>query len=149
MGRNRALALFTIGSAVVSIGLAVPFVRSFGLTGAALAVLIATSGESLGVAVPYSMRITGADPRTLLHSSIIPAFLPAIPSLAVLFALRELLQPESLVTVLGVASIGGATYAAVYLALDATAAEREPLRALAVRADRSLRRRSSTDDVAA
>jgi O-antigen/teichoic acid export membrane protein len=149
MGRNRALALFTIGSAVMSICLAVLLVGSIGLTGAALAVLVATASESLGVAIPYSMRITGIDAGTLVRSSIIPAFLPAIPSLAVLYALRELLQPDSLVTVLGVASIGGAVYAVAYLALDATAAEREPLRALAAHAGRSLRRRSSSDDVAA
>jgi O-antigen/teichoic acid export membrane protein len=139
MGRNRVLALFTLGSAVLSIGLAVPLVESFGLTGGAIAVLIATAGESLGLAIPYSMRITGVGVGPLVRSSLIPAFVPAIPALPVLYGLRELLQPGSLPAVAGVGLIGAGVYAAVYLSLAATASEREPLQAFAARATRRLR----------
>jgi O-antigen/teichoic acid export membrane protein len=139
MGRNRMLALFTLGSAVLSIGLAVPLIDSFGLTGGAVAVLIATASESLGLAVPYSMRITGVRVGPLVRSSLVPAFVPAIPALPVLYGLREFLRPGSLPAVAAIGVVGAGVYAAVYLALDATASEREPLQALAARAIRRLR----------
>jgi O-antigen/teichoic acid export membrane protein len=145
MGRNRMLAVFTAGSALVSIGLAVPLIDSFGLTGAAIAVLVATVGESLGLAIPYSMRITGVGVGPLVRWSLVPGFLPAIPALAVLYGLREVLHPGSLPTVTAVGFVGAAVYAAVYLALDATAAEREPLLAFARHAARSLRTRRTDD----
>jgi O-antigen/teichoic acid export membrane protein len=143
MGRNRTLALFSLGSALLSIGLAVPLVESFGLTGGATAVLVATAGESLGLAIPYSMRITGVGVGPIVRSSLIPAFVPAIPALPVLYALRELLQPRSLPAVGGIGVIGAGVYAAVYLALDATASEREPLQAFVAQATRRLRRQGS------
>jgi O-antigen/teichoic acid export membrane protein len=141
MGRNRMLAIFTVGSAVLSIGLAVPLVDMFGLTGAAAAVLVATAGESLGFAVPYAMRVTGMAAGQLLRASLLPAFVPAIPALAVLYGLRELLRPESLLMIAGVGAVGAAVYAAVYLImLDPTAPEREPLQAVVARGAARLRR---------
>jgi O-antigen/teichoic acid export membrane protein len=143
MGRNRANALFTFASATLSIALAVPLTESFGLTGAAFAVLLATATGSLLLGLPYAMRITGMDSGLLVRSSLFPAFVPAIPALAVLYGLREILQPESLPTVIGVAIAGAAVYATVYLNLAATASEGEPLRAFATRAvGRLLKRRS-------
>jgi O-antigen/teichoic acid export membrane protein len=139
MGRNRVLALFTLGSAVLSIGLSVPLIQSFGLTGGAIAVLVATAGESLGLAIPYSMRITGVGVGPLVRAALVPAFVPAIPTLPFLYALRELLQPGSLPAVAGIGLIGACVYAAVYLLLPATAPEREPLQTFAARATRRLR----------
>jgi O-antigen/teichoic acid export membrane protein len=145
MGRNRMLAVFSAGSAVVSIGLAVPLIDSFGLIGAAIAVLVATVAESLGLAIPYSMRITGVGAGPFVRSSLVPAFVPALPALLLLYGLRELLQPASLAAVAGVGSIGACVYAAVYLSLDATASEREPLQTFAARATRRVRSQRPAD----
>jgi hypothetical protein len=134
------LAVFTVGSAVLSVGLAVPLVNRFGLTGAAAAVLVATTAESLGFAVPYSMRITGMAAGPLVRASLLPAFVPAIPALAALYGLRELLRPESLLMIAAVGVVGAAVYAAVYLTLGATAPEREPLQAVVARGAARLRR---------
>ena len=76
----------------------------------------------------------------LVRASLLPAFVPAIPALAVLYGLRELLQPESLIMIAGVGAVGAAVYAAVYLTLPATAPEREPLRAVVARGAVRLRR---------
>jgi hypothetical protein len=58
----------------------------------------------------------------------------------VLYGLRELLEPESILMIAGVGVVGAAVYAAVYLSLDATAPEREPLQAVVARGAGRLRR---------
>jgi O-antigen/teichoic acid export membrane protein len=130
MGRNRMLALFTASSALLSIGLSVALIGPLGLTGAALGVLIGTAAETFGLAVPYALRVTDARLRSFAASGVLPAVVPALPSLALLLFLREEVDPASLVAIAGVALLGAATYAACYLSLPWTGLEREPVRAL-------------------
>jgi len=133
IGRNRMLALFTASSALLSIGLTIALIGPLGLTGAALGVLIGTAAETFGLAVPYSLRVTGAPFRRFVASAVAPAMVPAVPALALLLFLREAFDPASFVAIAGVALIGAAAYAACYLSLPWTRPEREPVRALVSR----------------
>jgi O-antigen/teichoic acid export membrane protein len=127
MGRNAVLAVFTATSALLSIGLAVALIHPLGVTGAALAVLIGTTLESVGLALPYSMRVIGTRARPLVVDAVLPALAPAVLSLAVLYVTREALQPTSFLAIGAIGFLGAAVYAIAYLSLPSTASEREPL----------------------
>jgi O-antigen/teichoic acid export membrane protein len=127
MARNRALAVFTASSAVLSIGLAFALIHPLGTTGAALGVLIGTTVETLGLALPYAMRVTGLRARSLVTAALLPALAPALPALGILYVAREAVQPASFASIGAVGLLGAAVYAITYLSLPSTASEREPL----------------------
>ena len=127
MGRNATLAVLTATSALLTIGLAIVLIHPLGVTGAALAVLIGTAVESLGFALPYTMRVIGVRARSLAVDAVLPALAPAVPALAVLYLTREAVQPASFLAIGAVGLLGSAVYAVCYLSLPTTASEREPL----------------------
>jgi membrane protein EpsK len=130
MGRNRALAVFTAGSAMASVGLSIALVHPFGLRGAALGVLIGTAAEAICLELPYAVRITGVPTRSLIARGLLPSLLPAAPALGILYLVREAIQPASLAAIGGVGLLGAAVYAACYLSLPVTSAERELVKAV-------------------
>jgi hypothetical protein len=78
------------------------------------------------------MREIGVGLKEALSDMILPALLPALPMSAVLYALREVLRPDHLLSILLVAGIGLLVYLAGYLSMRATTMEREFGRELAV-----------------
>jgi O-antigen/teichoic acid export membrane protein len=128
---HRPLALFVGGSALLNLGLSVALVGSMGVTGVALATLIATGLQAF-VVTPFAMRRYDVPLTTLASEALMPGLLPAVPAVLTLFALRAVLDPSSLVAVLAVGAIGGLVYAAGYLSFSASASERLALRRVAL-----------------
>jgi O-antigen/teichoic acid export membrane protein len=133
MGTNahRALAVFAAASALLNLAISVALVGSIGVTGVALATLIAAALEA-AVVVPFAMRHYKVPARTMLAEALAPGLLPAVPAVLALFGLRAALDPTSLVAVIGVGAIGGLVYAAGYLSFSASADERLALRRAAL-----------------
>ena len=133
MGTNahRPLAIFVGASALLNLGLSVALVGRMGVTGVALATLVATGLQAL-VVVPFAMRHFGVRARTMLSEALVPGLLPAVPAVLALFVLRAALAPSSLVAVVAVGAIGGLVYAAGYLSFSASADERLALRRVAL-----------------
>lgn len=125
IGRHRMLAVMALGSALGNLGLSLTLVRSLGLAGVALGTLIPTAIECLCFILPYVMRVNGISLRTVLTEVYLPALLPALPMSAVLYSFREIIRPDSLISIVVVGSVGLLVYAIGYMSFGAGQAERQ------------------------
>lgn len=125
MARHRRLALFSIGSGLLNLGLSLALVRPLGITGVALGTLIPTSLECLVFVMPYTMRVLEINGHRLIKQALLPALLPTIPMAIIIYVLQVALQPSSLLSIALVASIGLIVYVACYLIFGASAVERQ------------------------
>jgi|SRR5579859_1718872 len=130
MARHRPLAVIAIISALANLVLSVWLVHPLGVMGVALGTLIPTSFECVVLVMPYAMRQNRVGVRALLSEMLAPSLLPAGPMLAVLWALRQWLQPSSYLAigVIGLAGVG--VYGGLYLALSRGKPEQLLLRRL-------------------
>jgi O-antigen/teichoic acid export membrane protein len=134
MARHRPLALFAIGSALANLLLSIWLVHPLGVAGVALGTLIPTSIECVCFMTPYAMRQNAVSPRVFLSQILWPSLTPALPMLAVLYALRELLQPSSYPSIGLIGLAGVAVYGLLYLALSRGKPEQALLRRLVIQA---------------
>ncbi len=125
MGRHRLLALMTLGSALANLGLSLLLVRPLGLAGVALGTLIPTTIESVCFVLPYVMRVNGISIRTVLTEIYLPALLPVAPTVIVLYGLREIAQPVSLIAIAATGGLGLLVYLIGYVILGAGRVERQ------------------------
>jgi O-antigen/teichoic acid export membrane protein len=130
MARHRTLAGYAVSAALLNLGLSIALIEPLGVKGVALATLFALGLQS-ALFVARAARINGLPFRELLQRAILPALFPAIPMLAVLFGLRALVDPRSLLSIAFVGAAGGAVYLIVYLWLGASPSEREMAHRLA------------------
>jgi O-antigen/teichoic acid export membrane protein len=125
MGRHRILAVITLGSALVNLGLSLTLVHPFGLAGVALGTLIPATIENLGCVLPYAMRVNKVSLRLVLTEIYLPTLLPAVPMSAVLYGLRELFQPASYVSIAAIGGAGLLVYLLGYVLIGAGQTERQ------------------------
>ena len=125
IGRHRLLAIITLGAALANLGLSVALVRPFGLAGVAFGTLLPAFIESLFFVLPYVMRINQINLRTVLAEIYLPAFLPAVPMAIVLYGLREIVQPASLIAIALSGGLGLLVYVIGYMAIGAGRVERQ------------------------
>jgi O-antigen/teichoic acid export membrane protein len=137
--RHRTIAWFSAAGAVLNLGLSLVLVRHMGVTGVALGTLIANVCEC-AVMLPYGMRQHDVSLRVALRRMVVPAALPLLPALLVLFGLRELVDPDSLLEVLGISALAIAINAAAFIAIVGDGPERRALQRF-VAAARGRRRR--------
>ncbi len=133
MARHNILAVTSILNGIVNLGLSLVLVRYLGITGVALGTLVPTVIEGL-VIMPYSMRLLRVSWGTVLRDAWIPALVPTIPAVAVLYALQSAMQPDSWILLGVTAAVGGLVYAVVYFLFRATSREREMVWGLLSRA---------------
>jgi len=124
MARHRLLAISAITSGLVNLAISVALVKPLGLAGVALGTLIPTSLECLLFVIPYSMRVIGIDLRTALKEIFLPVIAPSVLMAIVLLALRYLVNPVGMISILVVGGLGFLVFAAVYLSLGASSQER-------------------------
>jgi O-antigen/teichoic acid export membrane protein len=125
MGRHRILALTSLGAAIVNLGLSLALVHRFGLIGVALGTLIPTAIENLCFVLPYAMRVNQVILRTILAKIYLPTLLPALPMAAVLYLLREIIHPDSFVSIVAIGGVGLLVYGIGYVMVGAGQAERD------------------------
>jgi O-antigen/teichoic acid export membrane protein len=130
MTRHRPLALMAIGSGVANLFLSIFLARRFGLAGVALGTLIPTAIEIPLFVMPYASRTIGVSARALLEEALLPVLFPAASLAIVLLLLQRAIEPTSLLVIATEATIGGATYLAVYFATGAQELEREMYRTI-------------------
>ncbi len=121
MARHRRLAVIAIGSALLNLGLSVLLVRPFGVTGIALGTLIPTSVECVCFVMPYAMRVIGVTVWAVLREIFIPTMTPIVPMAIVIYNLREILKPASLISIATIAGVGLILYVTIYLSVTVTA----------------------------
>ncbi len=128
MARHRPLAMMSVGSALANLGLSIALVHPLGLTGVALGTLIPTVFECLCLVLPYSMRVIGISAEEALKEIFLPAFGPAVPMAIVLYLVRQVVEPSSLIAMTVVAGSGLAVYVTAYLSFGASQVERQAYR---------------------
>lgn len=127
--RHRPLALIALLGAGLNLGLSIALIGSLGTTGVAVGTLVATIVEVALLSGSYITRTLALEWRSLLSAVFVPVLVPVLPSAAVAVALTRLLDPASLVSLLGICALAGAAYVGTYLSFGATASERVPRRA--------------------
>ena len=131
--RHKVLAITSILNGALNLALSLILVRSMGLVGVALGTLIPTALEA-AILTPYTVRQVNAGWGALLREAWAPALGPALPAVAVLYALQAALRPQSLFALGLIAAAGLAAYALVYFVFRATAGERELFQGFVMRA---------------
>jgi O-antigen/teichoic acid export membrane protein len=125
MARHRYLAIISIGSALVNLALSLLLVRPLGVTGVAIGTLIPTVIECFGLIMPYTLRTLRVSWREAISEIFVPTLAPLIPMAIVLYGLREVAAPASLVALMAVALVGLIVYAGGYLIFGARPFERQ------------------------
>jgi O-antigen/teichoic acid export membrane protein len=124
MARHHFNAVVAFITGVSNLGLSLLLVRPLGLTGVALGTLIPTTVFCLGFILPHVRRVVGVEWHRVFAEMLLPPLLPLVPSVIVLFVLREALDPGS-VLFLGVITASSLlTYLVGYLCLSVNAFER-------------------------
>jgi O-antigen/teichoic acid export membrane protein len=131
VARHRLLAIFAVASAALNLVLSVVLIGPFGVRGVAVATLVALTVQSLCF-LAYATHVNGVGVGELVREVCLPVLAPAGPMVAVLFGLRALVDPRSLVAVLLVGLAGGAVYLGLYLLLGASPAEKRMAQHLAL-----------------
>jgi O-antigen/teichoic acid export membrane protein len=133
--RVRLLALVALATGVANLGLSIVLARWLGLKGVALGTLLPTTIASLGVVLPYAMRTLGVGAGSVAKEIVLPAVLPAIPAILVLYLLRSF-TPMGFWPVAGCGLTGVIVYAVTYVCVGASKKEQETYRALVLDAIR-------------
>jgi O-antigen/teichoic acid export membrane protein len=130
--RVRLLALVAIATGVANLGLSIVLAQWLGLNGVALGTLVPTTIASLGVVLPYAMRTLGVGVGTVAKEIVLPAVLPAIPAILVLYLLRWSFAPMGFWPLAASGLAGVVVYAVFYVSVGASRQEQETYRAVAV-----------------
>jgi stage V sporulation protein B len=117
MARHRRLATAWVGAALANLALSLALIHVYGAIGVALGTLIPTTAVCAGFVLPHAMRTIGVGARDVLKEVFLPALVPAIPMMAVLYASQWLTEARSLLSLLCTVSIAGLVYVAGYLGL--------------------------------
>jgi len=132
MARHRPLALISVGTGLANLALSIALVPSLGLTGVALGTLFPTTVACLGVVLPYSMRVIGVSKAQVIKEIFLPALLPTIPTVIVLYVIQHAIEPSSLLSIMVVAGSGVLAYMVGYLSVGASEIELQTCRNFAL-----------------
>lgn len=124
-GHHRLVAIIALGTAIANLGLSLILVHPLGLAGVALGTLIPAMIESLCLVQPYIMRVNRIGLGIVFKEIYLPALLPAAPMAIVLYGLREIVQPASVIAIAAIGGIGLLVYVISYMTISAGQIERQ------------------------
>jgi O-antigen/teichoic acid export membrane protein len=128
IGRHRFTAIMALSSGIANLALSLILVRQLGLLGVALGTLIPTTIICLGFVLPYAIRVIGVTVGEMYRSVALPAIVPIIPAGLVIYFLRELFEPVTILPTLIIAAIGSLLYLVGYLNARSCEFERSLIR---------------------
>ncbi len=138
MVRHQPLAVIAISSGIINLGLSILLVQHLGVTGVALGTLIPTTIANLVFVAPYAMRTLGVNLGTVVREVLRPVLIPMLPTVIILFALRQIVQPSSLPVIALVAAAGLSVYVSIYYLAGADSVERQAYQNVALATVRSI-----------
>jgi O-antigen/teichoic acid export membrane protein len=124
MARHRLLAATSLGSGLANLVLSIALIHPLGLVGVALGTLIPAALECVGFVLPYTMRVIGVTTDEALKRIFLPALLPVLPMVLVLYSLQRAVELPSVFSLILITGVGLLVYGAGYLSVGASAAER-------------------------
>lgn len=129
INRHRIFAVTALVTGGVNLGLSLLLVERFGLIGVAWGTAIPAALELGFVIWPFAVKTLGLSRARLLREGLLPGLTAAVPSaLVVALVLRLIPDARVLLELLAAATLGGATFVAVYLAMPPSVPERALLR---------------------
>jgi O-antigen/teichoic acid export membrane protein len=123
ISRHQPLAFMALGNGVANLALSILLLPRLGLAGVALGTLIPFLVESL-IVLAYTLRVLDVSVGELIRRVMLPALLPALPTIMLEELLVSRLEPSSWPAVVVVAGLGMGVYAAGYLSFGACDVER-------------------------
>jgi hypothetical protein len=81
----------------------------------ALGTLIPTTFEFFFLVMPYTWRVLQIKLITAIKQIFLPALIPAVPMVILLFVLRQVLNPSSLVMIALIGGLAAIVYLGIYL----------------------------------
>jgi O-antigen/teichoic acid export membrane protein len=127
LAEHRPIAIAQLLGGLGNIALSILLVGPMGLMGVALGTLIPTIGVSCGV-IPFVMRRLGVSFRQAMVEVWLPVLLPALPAGVLIHVIGASRFAGGIPTLLIASAVGGAVYAALYLAFPGTSIERGAVR---------------------
>lgn len=139
-GQMRSLAVRAIIMQTVNLGLTLYVVGSLGMgaVGAALSVFAVRQVSAVLLEIPLGLRLAGVPLGRWLRESVVPGYLPGCVAAAVLWGIRALAHPASLVELSASVTVAALVYLVV---LGGVCLADEDRRDLAAAARRVLSRR--------
>jgi O-antigen/teichoic acid export membrane protein len=128
MNRHRPVAIVSLCTGSVSLGLSVVLVRHFGLRGVALGTLIPTTIEWLGIFLPYALHVIGVRLSEVVFRALVPGVLPVMPMALVVVLMQRIVEPASIGSLVLIMSAGLATDILAYFGVGMSKSERALLR---------------------
>jgi O-antigen/teichoic acid export membrane protein len=115
MARHRLLAGTSMCTGLANLGLSLALIGPLGLAGVAIGTLIPAVIQCAVLVVPHAMRLLKVGPGEVLRQAVWPALVPALPMVAVTYALEQAIAPTSLLGVLVLGGAGALAYATTYV----------------------------------
>jgi O-antigen/teichoic acid export membrane protein len=112
-----------LGNGVANLVLSILLLPRLGLMGVALGTLIPFLVESL-IVLAYTLRVLEVSVSELIQRVMLPALLPAVPTIMLEELLVSRVEPSSWPAVIVVSGVGMGVYAAGYLSFGACDVER-------------------------
>jgi O-antigen/teichoic acid export membrane protein len=123
ISRHQPLAFMALGNGVANLVLSILLLPRLGLMGVALGTLIPFLVESL-IVLAYTLRVLEVSVSELIQRVMLPALLPAVPTIMLEELLVSRVEPSSWPAVIVVSGVGMGVYAAGYLSFGACDVER-------------------------
>ena len=115
MARHTFPSIMSVVAGVTNLVLSILLVRSLGPTGVALGTLVHSTVFALAATVPYALSVIQVKVSSVIGQALLPALLPAVPSVIVTVLLREWIDPASFLSLAVVAGMGFLVYLLGYL----------------------------------
>jgi hypothetical protein len=102
----------------------------------AVGTLVPTIAEAVLFFVPYAIRTIGVRFVQMLKEVYLPVAVPALALICLLGAIREVVSPSSISSLVPAVALGAVVYTATYIAVGASRMERAFYKSLAMTASR-------------
>ena len=128
LAKPRPLALMSACGAIANLALSILLVRRLGLTGVALGTLIPNVMVVFGLVLPYAMRLMSINLTDACTQIALPAILPALPMVLVIYCAKQVIGINSLISLVLVTVIATFVYGLGYFTFGASHLERQTYR---------------------
>jgi len=128
MAQHRVVAVTSVAAGAANIVLSILLLPLLGLLGVAVGTLVPSAIAAFCVVMPFAQRQLRISLRTALQDVWAPALVPAVPAMALLWELQRHVAAPDVPVLLAWIVATVAVYAAGYLSMPATTAERRLVR---------------------
>jgi O-antigen/teichoic acid export membrane protein len=118
MARHRIVAIVSLGSAAINLGISLILIRPYGVLGVALGTLIPTVVEVLGFVIPYAMHVLGVNFHQFVGDCLVPLLGPVIVMVLITQVLLTEAPSDSVAALALISAVALSGYSLTYIGLN-------------------------------